>query len=137
MPEDVVVCGRPTVRISVSTDAHDADWIVAIEDVFPGGGRSVHLAHGIVRMGFINAVRPGDAASFDIELSPVAHAFLAGHALRLIVASSLWPLYAVNAGTGDYLRASSPRLTMHTVFHQTRLPSRLDLPLRGSKSAFT
>jgi putative CocE/NonD family hydrolase len=127
----VVICGRPVATLCVQSTAQDADWIVALEDVFPGGGSSVHLAHGIVRTGAVAKAKPGQRVELTIELTPVAHELLPGHALRLLVASSLWPLYAVNLGGDDYLRDTEPRVSEHTVFHDGGFPSRLDLPMRG------
>lgn len=122
----LLLCGRPVARLWVHSDAHDADWVVAIEDVFPGGSRTVHLSHGTMRA---HHEQEGPL-ELAIELAPVAHELLPGHALRLLVASSLWPLYAVNFGGRDYLRDTVPRLSKHTVFHDAKFPSRVELPIR-------
>jgi predicted acyl esterase len=126
----VVISGRPRATLWVQSTAADADWVVALEDVFPGGGSSVHLAHGIVRTGAVAEAKPAQPVELTIELTPLAHELLPGHALRLLVASSLWPLYAVNLGGDDYLRDTEPHISEHTLFHNGDWPSRLDLPVR-------
>jgi putative CocE/NonD family hydrolase len=134
MTSPVVVVGRALARLWVEGNARDADWVVAIEDAFPGGGRSVHLGHGIVRAGAVADVERGRPYELAIELTPVAHEFLPGHVLRLLVGSSLWPLYAVNYGGGDYLHDVDPLVAEHAVFHQDEFPSRLELPLGATHS---
>jgi putative CocE/NonD family hydrolase len=121
--ETTVLRGRPSARLWVQSTAEDADWIVALEDVFPGGGRSVHLAHGVLR------APAREPRELGIELTPLAHELLRGHALRLLVASSLGPLYGVNLGGGDYLRETEPRRSEHAVLHGGRYASRLEVPL--------
>jgi uncharacterized protein len=123
----VLIRGRPVARLWVESDADDADWVVALEDVFPGGGRSVHLAHGIVRR---TAREPVEV---EIELGPVAHELLPGHSLRLLVASSMWPVYAANLGGGDYLHDTEPLLSQHAIHHDGARPSRIELPIAGTR----
>jgi uncharacterized protein len=123
----VVICGRPTVKLWVATDARRADWVVAIEDVFPGGDRPVHLAHGIVQADGDH--EPAVPVAVEIELTPVAHELLIGHALRLLVTSSLWPLYAVNLGGADYLHDTVSCISEQTLFHDSRYASTVELPL--------
>ncbi len=124
-----LVCGRPVAHLWVRSDAHDSDWVVALEDVFPGGTRSVHLAHGIVRVGSLGAEVGPEPLALTIQLSPIAHELLPGHSLRLLVASSLWPLYAVNLGGGDYLHDVTAHVSEHAVLHDEQHPSRLTVPL--------
>jgi putative CocE/NonD family hydrolase len=131
---DVLICGYATAYLWVQTDAPDADWIAALEDVFPGGSSSVHLAHGIVRTAALDGVDPGKPLELAIRLSPIAHELLTGHSLRLVVTSSLWPLYAVNFGGEHYLDDAEPRISEHTVFHDSRFPSRIELPVASPEA---
>jgi putative CocE/NonD family hydrolase len=117
----VLIVGRPLAWLWVESESEDADWFVSIEDVFPGGSRSMHLAHGVVRA----AAR--EPVEIEVELTPLAHELLPGHSLRVCVASSLWPLYAVNLGGADYLHDTEPRISEHAVHHDSRYPSRVEL----------
>jgi putative CocE/NonD family hydrolase len=125
----MTISGRGRVRLWAETDAADADWVVGIEDVFPCDGRSVHLAHGIVRARTVAAFAPGSPTVFEIPLTAVAHELLPGHSLRLVVASSLFPLYAVNLGTTDYLHGREPVLARQTIHHNMTYPSLVELPV--------
>lgn len=127
--EPLLILGSCVAQLWVESTAHDADWLAAIEDVFPGNGRSVHLAHAIVRAGSLEPRQADGPIELALELSPVAHHLLPGHVLRLVVASSLFPLYAVNLGGPDYLRGTEPHLSEHSVFHETTFPSVLEVPV--------
>lgn len=124
------ISGRPTVHLWVETTAPDADWIVAIADLFPGGGRSQYIAHGAIRGGSADPSPSGGPRELVVELPPVAHQLLPGHMLRLLVCSSLFPLYAVNLGGGDHHHGTAARRTEHTLFHSAEHQSRIELAVR-------
>jgi predicted acyl esterase len=94
-----------------------------LEDVFPGASRSVHLAHGILRAPARVPVE------MSIRLTYVSREFLPGHSLRVAVSSSLWPLYAANAGGEDYLNEIIGRISTHAIHHGGTRPSRIELPV--------
>ena len=124
-----LIRGRPVVHLWAVTDLDDADWVVALEDVFPGDTRSVHLSHGIVRAATLPHFTANQIINLTIAMTPLAHELQPGHALRLVVASSLFPLYAVNVGSVDYIgSASAGTYGTHAVHHGPSRPSRLDLP---------
>ncbi|MFE3205867.1 CocE/NonD family hydrolase [Embleya sp. NPDC059237] len=129
-----LVRGTPVVHLFAETDRDDADWVVSLEDVFPGETRTVHLAHGVVRAGSVPAFRSGVPVGYRIPMTQVAHEFQPGHALRLVVTSSLFPLYAVNLGSADYLGATEAERGSHSVSHGPRLPSRIELPLHREET---
>lgn len=124
--------GRPVLHLQATTELDDADWFAWLEDVFPGSGRSMTLAHGVVRARTVPAFAPGRATGYTIPLTEIAHEVQPGHALRLVVASSCFPLYAVNAGADDYTAAVEARRGIHTIHHGQEAGSRLELPLLRS-----
>lgn len=124
MDADTVVMGRPEACIWMESSAESADCIVVIEDVFPGGQQSVNLAHGAIR--FEGECGPTE---LRIPMTPVAHEILRGHRLRLLVSSSLFPLYAINPGGRDYLRCSEAIDSEHRLHHEKRYPSFVVLPV--------
>jgi len=130
MAKAVEIHGGSTAHLWVATTARTADWVATIEDVFPGGGRSVHLAHGVAQQRRAVDDRGAGATEIVIRLSPIAHQLAPGHTLRLTVSSSLFPIYAVNLGGEDYLGGAVAELATQTLFHDADRPSRLDLPLR-------
>jgi putative CocE/NonD family hydrolase len=125
--------GRPRVHLVTETDLDDADWFVILEDVFPGGTRSVALSHGAVRAGTRPDFVPGRPTTFSIPMTEVAHEVQPGHALRLVVSSSLFPLYAINPGGTSYVHSSSSRRGRHRVHHGPAQMSSLELPLVRSR----
>lgn len=119
----ILFAGAPVVRLNVETSARDADWMVGIADLFPGG-RTVLLAHGAARMG-----SAAPATQLRIELDPIGHELLAGHRLRLMVCSSLFPLYAVNLGGEDYLGGVEAHRAEQSVLHSGTRQSWIELPV--------
>ena len=102
--------GRPIARLSVRVSSRDADLFVLVSDVFPFDGRDLNLTHGALRLGTHPDFRPGERLDIQIELDPIAHDFLRGHAIRLTIVPSLFPLYARNLQSGDYVRDVTPSL---------------------------
>ena len=45
------VLGRPTLTVTVRTDAPDADLFVLLSDCFPFGSRDLHLSHAAIPLG--------------------------------------------------------------------------------------
>lgn len=111
------IVGRPQLCIQAATDADDADWIAVLADVFPGDLRTVALSHGVVRGASSPVFRSGDFVQYELELDDVDHVLLPGHRLELTIVSSLFPLYARNLGTADYVTATEPRTAEHRVRH--------------------
>jgi uncharacterized protein len=134
--ESLIIVGRPEASLWVGSSADDSDWIVGICDLFPGAGRAIFLSHGVARLG-AGATPPaaGGVAQVDLELSPIAHELLPGHSIRLLVCSSLFPLYAVNPGSSDYIRAAEARTAEHFVAHDEKRPSSIELPIATTATA--
>src|SRR6185437_12646586 len=55
----LTVTGRPTVTLTVCTEAPDADLFVLLSDVFPLGSRDLHLSHAAIRLATVPAFKPG------------------------------------------------------------------------------
>jgi predicted acyl esterase len=110
----VEIIGAITVRLSISSSAVDTDITVKFLDVHPPGadwpeGFHMNLVDTIRRGRFRNGytreefMQPGQAHDFVITLPPVANRFNAGHRIRLDIASSNFPRFDVNPGTGEPL----------------------------------
>ena len=66
----------------------------------------------------------------EITLWPTAHTFLAGHRIRLHVASAAHPRWNRNLGTGEPAAdATRTLVAMQTVYHDSSRPSVLTLPV--------
>jgi putative CocE/NonD family hydrolase len=67
---------------------------------------------------------------FEIALLPVANRFVAGHRIRLDVASSNFPRFDVNPGTGEKLgRHMFTRRTHNTLWTGSAYASHITLPV--------
>jgi len=118
LSEDVTVAGPLKVRLRVSTDGTDADWVVKIVDVFPAdaadptdlplvagqrnGGYHMlvrgDVMPGRFRRGFehASAFVPGEVEDVDFVLWDVLHTFKKGHRVQVQVQSTWFPLVASN-----------------------------------------
>jgi uncharacterized protein len=133
LSEPVEVVGRVSARVFLRSSAEHTDVVVRLCDV-DARGRSVNLCDGIRR------VTPADfpvdsegVRSIDVDLWPTGHRFLAGHRIRVQVASAAFPRFSRNPGTGEPL-GSATRLVVadQEVFHEPDRPSHVTLPVAGS-----
>jgi putative CocE/NonD family hydrolase len=125
----VTVTGRPAVQLWTQTDASDADWIVLLEDVFPGDGRSLCLTHGVKRLRTNGSVVEDAPTQVDLHLGAVHHELQPGHALRIVVVASLFPLYAVNLGGDAYTQDTHDGRYRQMVLHGLHHPSSVELQI--------
>ncbi|MBR9974633.1 MAG: CocE/NonD family hydrolase [Bacteroidetes bacterium] len=131
LEEDLRVTGSGTLRLSVRCDVSDADFSVRLCDVFPDG-RSIILTDAIHRARFREGtdrevlMTPGSVYTIDIQLQELAHTFLEGHRLRVVIGGADYPRFDVNLHNGgemytagDTLVASSE--VLHTIVHPSML----------------
>lgn len=118
LAEDVTIAGPLHVRLRVSTDGTDADWIVKLVDVFPdaapdpldiplAAGQSMSGYHMLVRGEVMPgrfrrghetpvAFEPGVVDEVPFALWDVLHTFEKGHRIQVQVQSTWFPLVARN-----------------------------------------
>lgn len=135
LAEECVISGWPHLELFADSDGDDTDWHVKITDVLPDG-RSIRIASGCLRAACRESLEnpspipPGEIMRYDIELSPVTHAFLPGHRLRVTITSSDFPWFARNLNQfGKVTALKDPRVAVNTVHHGRNSPSRLHLPV--------
>lgn len=132
--EQQVISGEPIARLMVGQDVTTADWILLLEDVFPGGDSSIVLALGTTAV-VITGPEAEELAPQQVEvaLSPIHHELQQGHSLRLSITASLWPLFHARSdelwGGGNGLRASTRR-----IYHGGDSRSELTVTTRASAS---
>ncbi|TQL02722.1 CocE/NonD family hydrolase [Cellulomonas sp. SLBN-39] len=132
LADDVTVIGDVEVTLVASTDALDTDWTATLVDVHPDG-TALGVVDGVVRVGqVLGAVPPDEPREVTVHLGATAQRFGAGHRLRLEVASSSFPRFDVNPGTGALAALTGPagrRVVHQRVHHDATRPSRLVLPV--------
>jgi uncharacterized protein len=75
-------------------------------------------------------ITPGQVYEYAIDLWATSHVFQAGHRLRLEVSSSNFPRYDRNPNTGHGFGVDAElRTAQQTIFHDSRYPSHLVLPV--------
>jgi hypothetical protein len=140
LPEPLQVVGPVEVDLWVATDGPDTDFTAKLIDVHPGSadyprGYAMLMADTILRLRYAEDPadprlrRPGELVRVRLTL-PIANLFLAGHRIRLDIASSNFPKYDVNPNTGEpegYARRR--RVAVNTVFTDASRPSRVTLPV--------
>jgi len=137
----VEVTGPITARLWVSSSALDTDVTVKLVDVYPPNadypeGYALNLTHGVLRLRFRDSFAaprplvPGEVYDVEIQLFPTSNLFAAGHRIRLDVASSNFPHFDVNPGTGAPAgEASEPVVAINRIHTGPTCPSRLVLPI--------
>ncbi|OQA44732.1 MAG: Cocaine esterase [Chloroflexi bacterium ADurb.Bin325] len=131
LQEDVEVTGVIRLHLWAATNAPDTDFTAKLVDVGPCGFAR-NLCDGILRGRHMAGGRlePGRAYEWVIELGPTSNVFLAGHRIRLEVASSNFPRYDRNLNTGESIgEGTAMRSALQTVLHDSAHASRLILPI--------
>ena len=91
------VLGSPMLYLSVSADKPNAFIAARLNDVAPDGA-STRISYGILNLTHRSshehpeALVPGQTYQIQLRLNDVAHAFAAGHKLRISLSNTLWPL---------------------------------------------
>jgi putative CocE/NonD family hydrolase len=139
--EALEVTGPVKVRLFVSSDARDTDFMVKLVDVDPDG-RAFNLDETAYRAryreGYDREVWMEPGSIYEIEFSAMAtsNAFLPGHRIRLEVASSNFPRFARNLNTGGPNYSESEGVVArNAVHHSLAYPSRIELTVVPPKGA--
>ncbi len=133
LTEPVDVIGPVRLIAHVATSAADTDITAKLLDVHPNGFAQ-RLCDGLVRLRYreghdrARTVEPGAVYEIQVAMWDTAQRFLSGHRLRLEVAASAHPKFAVNLGTaGDQSQETEGVVARNTLFHDAGRPSRLVL----------
>lgn len=139
---ELPVQGRIGVHLYVSSDRPDTDVALRLIDVYPDG-RSIQLSESILRMRFRNGFRvrdtafmkPGVVYSTFQQFDELAHTFLTGHKMRIIVTSSNYPNYNRNMNTGEDMYPDNhpdtlvnPLIATNQIWFGQDYPSRIVVP---------
>lgn len=142
LENDVILAGRLTAHLKVSTTASDADFVVKLIDVYPidapdnpttrkgmkMGGYQQMVRSEVIRGRFRNSYehpvpfKPGEIAEINLELQDVLHSFKKGHQIMIQIQSTWFPLTDINpqkyvdniflAKPEDFIKAT------HRVYHE-------------------
>lgn len=144
LTEDLVITGSIFAHVWLSSTAVDTDVTVKLLDIAPAtvedpDGFHMLICDSIRRARFRNGydreelLIPGEAVEIVVELPPVSNRFRKGHRIRVDIASSNFPRYDVNPGTGEPLGRHTHKVTAVNTLHRTAgRPSRILLPVMQS-----
>jgi putative CocE/NonD family hydrolase len=121
LPADVYVVGSPVIELTHTCDNPHHDVFIRVSEV-DAKGKSHNVTDGFQRL-------TTDSGAVRLELDAVAHRFVAGSRIRVMIAGGSHPRFARNLGTGEPVisgRAMKP--ATHTVHHGAGGQSRLTLP---------
>jgi hypothetical protein len=139
--EDTTIIGPIEAKLWVSSSAPDTDITIKLIDVHPPSadypqGYAMNLTHGILRLrfreGFEHPVllTPEKVYEVSVRGFPTANVFQRGHRIRVDIASSNFPHFDINPGTGVPAGERSNAITARNVLHMgPETPSYILLPL--------
>lgn len=136
LDENLEVTGPVVMKLYASTSTPDTDFTAKLIDVYPDG-TAYNLTEGIIRARFRKSVWedpellvPGQIYEYTVELQPTSNVFLAGHAIRVHVTSSNFPLWDRNPNTGHRQGMDADTQLAHQViYHDQDHSSHLILPV--------
>ena len=141
LAEDLEVTGPLVLYLYAATTAPDTDFTAKLVDVYPDG-RAFNIADGGIRARFRDSVveprpvRPGEVNEYRIHLRNTSIVFARGHRVRIDVSSSDFPRWDRNTNTGAPIGSDiSGQVATQTVFHESRWPSHIDLPVIPARAA--
>jgi putative CocE/NonD family hydrolase len=133
LPEPLEIIGAVKVIAHVDTSAADTDITAKLVDVHPGEFAQ-RLCDGMVRLRYRDGfereqpVTPGEVYEVGIPMWDTCVRLASGHRLRVEIASSAFPKYDVNLGTGgDMITEITGVTATNRLWHTPSRPSRLIL----------
>ncbi len=151
LTEALVVQGYAHAKLHVATDRKDSDFVIRLVDVLPDGSLRL-VVDGARSLRFHDAYETESVIiaeqeySLDLPMTmPLAHTFLAGHRVGLILTSSNWPMFSRNPNNGersctsscaDFSQACLQQClngvpALNTLFMSQDAPSALFLPVKS------
>ena len=97
LEESVEIFGAPVIEVELAVDRPRAFLAARLCDVAPGGA-SLRVAYGVLNLTHRagherpSALEPGKRYRIRLQLDDAAHAFAAGHRIRLALSTAYWPL---------------------------------------------
>ncbi|MGO9780977.1 MAG: CocE/NonD family hydrolase [Streptosporangiaceae bacterium] len=131
LAEPLELIGAVRVVAHVATSAADTDVAAKLVDVHPNGFAQ-RLCDGVARLRYRNGfgraepVTPGEVYEVTIPMWDTCVRLPAGHRVRVEIASSAFPKFDVNLGTGgDMITETDGVLATNRLWHTPSCPSRL------------
>jgi len=135
LAEPLEAIGPVRAVLFAATDAVDTDFTAKLVDVHPDGFAQ-NLCEGVVRARFRESaseprlLEPGEVVRYEIDLWATGNRFLAGHKIRLEIASASFPKWDRNFNVAtEPALATTGVVARQTVFHDAARASHVVLPV--------
>ena len=135
LTEDIEVAGNIKLILYAATNCLDTDFTAKLVDVYPDG-QALNLCDGIIRARHRDSLENSKLLEknkiyeYDIDCWVTANCFLKGHKIRIEVSSSNFPRFDRNPNTGHkFAEDSELKIASQTIYHDSKHPSRLILPV--------
>jgi uncharacterized protein len=133
LAQSLEIIGAVKVIAFVDTSAADTDVMAKLVDLHPNDFAQ-RLCDGMIRLRYRDGfhqeqlVTPGEVCEVEIPMWDTCVRLPAGHRLRVEIASSAFPKYDINLGTGgDMITETEGVLAHNRLWHTPSRPSRLIL----------
>jgi uncharacterized protein len=131
LSEPLDLVGPVRLVAFVSTSAEDTDITARLVDLHPNGFAQ-RLCDGLVRLRYRSGhehaepVEPDTVYEVEVVMWDTAQRVLPGHRIRVDIASSAHPKFAINLGIeGDQTEATTGVVAHNRLYHDAARPSRL------------
>ena len=118
-----------------SSSARDTDWVMVLIDRHPDGV-CVPLATGFIRARYRKSIthpsllKPGEIFKYRLDMWETGIRIPAGHQLRVVVCSTLFPDLDRNLNTGEPIFSATRIVAARQkIYHDRFHPSGIDLPV--------
>lgn len=138
LTKNVVVAGKLSAELWVSTDAPDTDIHVKLVDVYPSGYEAL-IADSPTRLryrhgreaGLVKMMEPGKPEKITVDMWSTANTFEVGHRIGVHVTSSNAPRFEVNPNNGEAPGKNTmpSRVANNTIHLASDMPSAIVLPV--------
>ena len=97
LPERLEILGAPVATLRISIDEPQGMVVVRLNDLAPDG-TSVRVTYGLLNLSQredrkrVQAMVPGEEIEVRVALNDCAHAFPAGHRIRVAISTSYFPI---------------------------------------------
>ncbi len=97
LKDKLEILGAPVAELTLSSDKPRANLIVRLSDVRPDG-EVLRVTYGVLNLAHRDshehpeALLPGKPYKIRLQLNEIAHAFPAGHRVRVAISTAYWPI---------------------------------------------
>ncbi len=128
LDKPLVLLGPVDATIYVSTDAPCTDFFISLQDV-DADGKILNIQEGGKTVYSDETATPRPQ-KVDVSVWAAGYQVDAGHKIRVVVTSSLFPRYNRNLNSGEPIfEAQNPRVAHQKVYFGKKYPSHIRLPV--------